>query len=45
MLTGQDVRNIRNRGLSRMLNGRSLILDLLSSLGDTAHHFSQVDSE
>ena len=45
MLTGQDVRNIRNRELSRMLNGRSLISPLLDSLGDAAHHFSQFDSE
>ena len=45
MLTGQDVRNIRNMELSRMLNGRSLISALLRSLGDASHHFSQVDSE
>ena len=45
MLTGQDIRNIRNRELARMLKVRSLISALLSSLGDAAHHFSQVDSE
>ena len=45
MLTGQDVCNIRNRELARMLNGRSLISALLDSLGDDAYHFSQVDSE
>ena len=33
------------RELTRILNGRSLISAFLSSLGDAAHHFSQVDSE